>query len=73
MRDPLAPVGDGHTEVPAEAQEQLVPTYIATLGELHEAEAENIAKGSFGLRPTLDTCSAASSHHGIAQPRMDTD
>lgn len=52
MNDPLAPVGDGHTKVPDDVKEQLIPTYIATLGELHEAEEENITAGTFGRAPS---------------------
>lgn len=52
MIDPLAPIGDGHTEVPEDLREHLIPTYIASLGELHEAEEANIAAGTFGRTPT---------------------
>ena len=52
MNDPLAPLGDGHTKVPDDVRGQLIPTYIATLGELHEAEEANIATGTFGRAPT---------------------
>ncbi|MGH9023557.1 MAG: transposase [Acidimicrobiia bacterium] len=53
MTDPLAPIGDGHTEVPDDVRERLIPTYIATLAELYEAEAENIAAGTLRRRPDL--------------------
>ncbi len=52
MTDPLVPVGDGQTKVPEELRLQLIPTYIATLGELHEAEEENIAEGTLGRAPS---------------------
>lgn len=54
MTDPLAPVGDGHTQIPDDVRGQLIPTYIATLAELYEAEAENIASATFSRRPALD-------------------
>lgn len=53
MSDPLAPVGGGRTEVPEDIREQLIPTYIATLGELYEAEEANIAGGTFGRSPSI--------------------
>jgi Fic-DOC domain mobile mystery protein B len=52
MTDPLAPVGDGQTEVPEDLRHHLIPTYIATLGELHEAEEENIAEATLGREPS---------------------
>ena len=55
MSDPLVPVGDGHTEVSDEDRAALLPTYIATRGELFEAEEENIATGTFGRNPTIET------------------
>ena len=53
MTDPLAPVGDGHTEIPDEVRDDLIATYIATLGELHEAEEANIAAGTFRRSPSV--------------------
>jgi len=52
VTDPLAPVGDGHTAIGDEDREGLIPTYIATRGELFAAEEANIAAATFGLRPT---------------------
>lgn len=52
LSDPLVPVGDGHTAVSEEDRGALIPTYIATRGELFAAEEENIAVGTFGRRPT---------------------
>lgn len=52
MTDPLGPISDGRTAVPEDQRGHLVPTYIATLGDLYEAEEENIAEGTFGLRPS---------------------
>ena len=54
MTDPLIPVGDGHTELPDEDRDALIPTYISTLGELFAAEQENIAKALFGRHPSVD-------------------
>lgn len=54
MTDPLAPVGDGHTEVPDEVRDQLIPTYIATLSELYEAEADNVANATIGRSPSVE-------------------
>jgi len=41
--DPLVPPGDGHTELSDEDRFGLLPTYIATRGELFDAEQRNIA------------------------------
>ncbi len=43
MIDPLVPPGDGHTELSDEDRFGLLPTYIATRGELFDAEQRNIA------------------------------
>ena len=67
--DPLGPIGDGHTEVPEERREQLIPTYIATLGDLYEAEEANIANGTYGRAPTptqlLDDLYLRELHHAM--------
>lgn len=44
MIDALVPSGDGHTELSDEDRFGLIPTYIATRGELFEAEQRNIAQ-----------------------------
>lgn len=44
MTDALLPLGDGHTELSAEDQDGLIPTYIATRGELFDAEQRNISQ-----------------------------
>ena len=41
--DPLVPVGDGHTELPEDDRGGLIPAYIATRGDLFDAEQRNIA------------------------------
>jgi Fic-DOC domain mobile mystery protein B len=52
VSDPLVPVGDGHTEVPADERAQLIPTWVATRGELFAAEEASIAVGTLGLAPS---------------------
>lgn len=54
MSDPLVPLGDGHTEISDEDRVALIPTYIATRGELFEAEEQNIAAATFGRSPTTE-------------------
>jgi len=43
MSDPLLPKGDGHTELPENDREGLIPSYIATRADLFDAEQRNIA------------------------------
>lgn len=50
--DPLVPIGDGHTELSEDDREGLLPTYIATRGDLFEAEQRNIAEVMLRRRPT---------------------
>ncbi|MGE3327936.1 MAG: mobile mystery protein B [Acidimicrobiia bacterium] len=52
MTDFLLPSGDGHTELSDEDRVGLLPTYIATRGELFDAEQRNIAEGLFNKRPS---------------------
>jgi Fic-DOC domain mobile mystery protein B len=52
VSDPLVPLGDGQTEVPAEERAELIPTWISTRGELFAAEEANIAAGTLGLAPS---------------------
>ena len=54
MTDPFLPSGDGATHVPHELRLQLIPTFIATLSELYEAEQENIAEGTMRKVPSLE-------------------
>ena len=54
MTDPLVPLGDGHTEVPEEDRADLIPTYIADLGELYAAEQESIASALIARRPSAE-------------------
>lgn len=53
VTDPLVPVGDGHTELSEEDRLGLIPTYIATRGELFDAEQQNIAEALLRRRPTV--------------------
>jgi Fic-DOC domain mobile mystery protein B len=51
--DPLVPLGDGHTELSEEDRLGLIPTYIATRGELFDAEQRNIAQALLRRPPSL--------------------
>lgn len=42
-RDPLVPDGDGQTALGQDERQGLIPSYIATRGELFEAEQRNIS------------------------------
>lgn len=50
----LLPEGDGHTELTEEDQTGLIPTYIATRGELFEAEQRNISEALLRRIPRPD-------------------
>ena len=52
MIDPLVPRGDGHTELSEEDRLGLIPTYIATRGELFDAEQRNIAQALLRRSPS---------------------
>ena len=52
MIDPLVPLGDGHTELSEEDRLGLIPTYIATRGELFDAEQRNIAQALLRRPPS---------------------
>ena len=49
--DPLLPIGAGHTELGEDEREGLIPSYIATRGELFEAEERNITKAMSRKNP----------------------
>ena len=51
MMDQLVPIGDGHTELSEEDRQGLIPTYIATRGDLFDAEQRNISIAVLRLRP----------------------
>ena len=53
MTDPLVPLGGGHTALSEEDRLGLLPTYIATRGDLFDAEQRNIARAL--LRPAPST------------------
>lgn len=53
MTDPFVPVGDGHTELSEDDRLGLIPTHIATRGELFDAEPTNIAQALLRRRPTV--------------------
>jgi Fic-DOC domain mobile mystery protein B len=52
VTDPLLPAGDGHTELSDEDRQGLLPTYIATRGELFDAEQWNIAEALLRRTPS---------------------
>lgn len=54
MTIPHLPTGDGRTELSEEDRLGLIPTYIATRGELFEAEQRSIAGALLRRRPALD-------------------
>ncbi len=53
MTDALVPIGDGHTELSDADRRGLIPTYIATRGELFDAEQRNITEAFLRRPPTL--------------------
>ncbi len=55
MIDPLVPLGGGHTELSEEDRLGLIPTYIATRGELFDAEQRNIAQALLRRPPSVAT------------------
>ncbi|MEX2230221.1 MAG: mobile mystery protein B [Dehalococcoidia bacterium] len=52
MLDRLVPVGDGHTALSDEDRLGLIPTYIASRGELFDAEQRNISEALLRRSPT---------------------
>ena len=53
LTDPFVPAGDGHTELSDEDRLGLIPTYVATRGDLFDAEQRNIAQALLRRRPRL--------------------
>ncbi len=51
--DPLIPVGDGHTTLSEEDRRGLIPTHIASRGDLYEAEQRNIATALLRRPPSV--------------------
>lgn len=53
-RDPLLPAGDGHTDLGEDERDRLRPSYIATRGDLFEAEQRNIAEALRRRAPSVE-------------------
>jgi Fic-DOC domain mobile mystery protein B len=53
MNDKLLPVGDGQTELSEEDRLGLIPSYIATRGELFDAEQRNIVEALLRPPPSI--------------------
>lgn len=52
--DPLVPRGAGHTALSPDDRDGLLPSYIATRGELNDAEQRNIAEALLRDAPTAE-------------------
>jgi Fic-DOC domain mobile mystery protein B len=52
--DPLVPTADGHTAISDEDRQGLIPTYIATRGDLNDAEQRNIVDALIGRQPKVN-------------------
>jgi len=52
--DPLVPVGEGRTALSEEDRYGLIPTWIATRGDLNDAEQHNITQALLRRPPTTD-------------------
>jgi Fic-DOC domain mobile mystery protein B len=52
VSDSILPIGDGHTLLAPDVQRGLIPTYIATRGELFDAEQRNIAQALLMRAPS---------------------
>ena len=53
MNDALLPAGDGHTELSEDDRVGLIPSYIATRGDLFAAEQRNIAVALLRRAPSV--------------------
>ena len=53
MSDQLLPVGDGHTELTDDDRVGLIPSYIATRGDLFAAEERNISRALLRRPPPI--------------------
>ena len=51
MTDPLIPIGNGQTALSPDDRQGLLPAYIATRGELNEAEQRNIVRAKAKRTP----------------------
>jgi Fic-DOC domain mobile mystery protein B len=54
MTDPLVPLGDGRTLLSDDDRQGLIPTYVATRGDLFDAEQRNISRALRRRQPTVD-------------------
>jgi Fic-DOC domain mobile mystery protein B len=54
LTDPIVPIGDGHTELSEEQRKGLLPSYIATQGDLNDAEQRNIAEALLRRPPSVN-------------------
>ncbi len=54
MSDPLLPEGDGHTALPEDDRDGLIPSYISTRADLFDAEQRNIAAALQLRSPATD-------------------
>jgi len=54
VTDALLPIRDGHTELSPEDHEGLIPSYIATRGELFYAEQRNISQALLRRAPRTE-------------------
>lgn len=52
MTDSLIPIGDGHTALSEDDRSGLIPSHIATRGDLFEAEQRNIVSALLRRAPT---------------------
>ena len=53
MTDAFLSSGDGHTDLSDEDRVGLIPTYVATRGDLFDAEQRNISQALLGRRPSV--------------------
>ncbi len=54
MTDALMPIGEGHTELSPEDHDGLIPSYIATRGDLFDAEQRNIVQALLRRPPRAE-------------------
>jgi len=54
VTDALMPIGEGHTELSPEDHDGLIPSYIATRGDLFDAEQRNIVQALLRRPPRAE-------------------
>jgi len=54
VTDTLMPIGEGHTELSPEDHDGLIPSYIATRGDLFDAEQRNIVQALLRRPPRAE-------------------